>query len=92
MGSTGVSNMGVVSNDIDVFLLFLHYYTTEQLTCGHVRTRTSRGRTSVDIKDIADKHRHIIPDLIAAHVLFSCDTVTYLWGIRKTTCVIWEKR
>ena len=84
---TGVSNIRVVADDIDVFVLLLYYYTTEQLTCSIVMAGTSQGRTSVDIKATADKYKHIIPDLLAAHVLSGCDTVAYLWGIGKATVV-----
>ena len=70
-----------------MFALLLYYYTIQQFTCNLVITATSYGRTSLNIKATAQKHSDTMPYLLVAHVLSSCDTVAYLWGIGKVTVV-----
>ena len=43
---------------------------------------TSRDRKVIDIQSTAEKHRDIIPYLLASHALSGCDTAQY-WGIGK---------
>ena len=48
---------------------------------------TSTSRSSVDIKANAEKHPDIVDNILAAHVLSGCDTVSRLWGVRKGTII-----
>ena len=80
---TGVNSMRVVADDTDVFVFLLCYYLSEQLTCSQVMAGTSHGRTTVDIKGRVDQYKHVIPNLLPAHVLTGYDTVAYLWGMGK---------
>ena len=45
------------------------------------------GRTMVDIRQTALKHKHITTYLPAVHALTGCDTVSYLFGIEKATAL-----
>ena len=85
LASAGVSSIRIISDDTDVFVLLLHFYQLKELTCNLVMAGTSRSRSSVDIKATMQKHAHIIPHVMAAHVVSGCDTVAYLWGIGKGT-------
>ena len=46
---------------------------------------TSSGRKCADIKATVEKHEDIIEDILPAHVLSGCDSVSALWGIGKGT-------
>ena len=46
---------------------------------------TSSGRKCVDIQASVHKHSTIIDDVLPAHVLSGCETVSGLWGIGKET-------
>ena len=45
------------------------------------------GRTIIDIRQTALKHKHITTYLPAVHALTGCDTVSYLFGIGKATAL-----
>ena len=47
-----------------------------------------RDRAVLDINATVDLHRDIIPDLLAAHGLTSCDTVATYFGIGKAASLI----
>ncbi len=51
----------VVCDDTDVFLLLVHHYAVQQMTCTVIMEGTSSGRTVVDIGETAKKHANI-PD------------------------------
>ena len=72
---------------IDVFVLLMHFFVLEKLTCSLVMVGTSHGRSVVDNRATAQKHAGFITQVLPAHVLSGCDTVTYLWGIGKGTVV-----
>ena len=84
---TGAPSIRVISDDTDVFVLLVHFFKSESLTCDLVMVGTSHGRTSVDIKATAQKCAHFVSEILAAHVISGCDTVSYLWGIGKGTVV-----
>ena len=87
LAETGKKTINVIADDTDVFVLLAHFYRERQLTCNLVMTGTSATRSSVDIKATVETHADIIGDLLPAHVLSGCDTVSYLWGIGKGTVV-----
>ena len=49
--------------------------------------RPCAGRTIVDIRQTALKHKHITTYMPAVHALTGCDTVSYLFGIGKATAL-----
>ena len=81
------SSIIVVADDTDVFVLLLHYYSKQHLTCQLILQGTIRGRTSVDIGKTVNKHGNTLSDILEAHVLSGCDTVSCLWGMGKVTVV-----
>lgn len=84
---TGASSIRVISDDTDVFVLLLHFFKSESLTCDLVMLGTCHSRTSVDIKATVQKCADFVSEILAAHVVSGCDTVSYLWGIGKGTVV-----
>ena len=80
----------VVADDTAIFVILLH------LCCqGDIPVSTSvlmvspiRDRAMLDINATVDLHRDIIPDLLAAHGLTSCDTVATYFGIGKAASLI----
>ena len=74
----GVLNIRVICDDTDVFVLLLHFFVLEKLTCRFVMVGTSHGRSVVDIRATAHKHAGFISQVLPAHVLSGCDTVAYL--------------
>ena len=87
LAETGHNSIRVLADDTDVFVLLLHFYKQRQLTCNLVMMGTSSGRKCADIKATVEKHEDIIEDILPAHVLYGCDTVSALWGIGKGTVI-----
>lgn len=79
--------VNVISDDTDVFLLLLHYYYNEGLSIPMYMESPIRGRLLIDIKTTVQKHRDIVPDLLAAHALSGCDTTACHFGIGKCKVV-----
>ena len=77
----------IIADDTDVFVLLTYFYLMETLSCSMSMVSTSPGRTSVDIKATAAQHANIVQDLLPAHCLSGCDTVSCLFGIGKNTIV-----
>ena len=73
LASIAVQN--IICGDTDVFVLLLHFFVLEKLTC------------SLVIVGTAQKHVNFITQVFPAYVLSGCDTVAYLWGIGKGTVV-----
>ena len=48
---------------------------------------TSRMRAVIDIGATAKRYADIAGQLLAAHALTGCDTVAFMWGIRKAKAV-----
>lgn len=87
LAETGKKEIKVVADDTDVFVLLSHFYAERQLSCNLVMVGTSATKSSVDIKATVEMHADIIGDLLPAHALSGCDTVSYLFGIGKTTVI-----
>ena len=85
LANSGKNNIHVIVDDTDVFILLLHYYKMKKLTCDMLMIGTSAGRKCIDIKATVEKHNDIIDNVLAAHVLSGCDTVSTLYGIGKGT-------
>ena len=77
----------VVADDTDIFILLLYIYHTQQLTCDLLMSGTNAARSSSCIKSTALLNTDILTHLLPAHVLTGCDTVSYIWGIGKSTVV-----
>ena len=75
----------VVSYDTDVFVLLLHYYLEDGLMLLVTMESPIKDRVVVDIGKTVEKHQNIIPEILAAHTLSDCDTVTCCFGIGKNT-------
>ena len=75
----------MLSDNIDVFLLLLHYYLEENVRIPVTMEYTIRGRSALDIGKTVEKHKDIIPNILAAHALSVCDTVACCFGIGKVT-------
>ena len=82
LASFGFCSIKVISDDTDVFVLLVHYYTEKKLTSTLLMEPTSQGRSSVNIGSTVAKHRSIAPQLLSAHALTGCDTVASYFGIR----------
>ena len=46
-----------------------------------------QGRSVLDINAVAEEHSSIVPDLLAAHGLTGCDTVTSYFGVGKVAAL-----
>ena len=80
----GVSGVKVIADDTDIFVLLLHFYLQENLSCDFVMASTS-SRKLIDIKETVAKHKNVISNIVSAHALSGCDTVSGLYGIGKST-------
>ncbi len=87
LASLGCCTIKVISDDTDVFVLLVHYYTDKKLTSTLVMEPTSQGRSSVNIGSTVAKHQSIALQLLSAHALTGCDTVASYFGIGKTKVV-----
>ena len=57
--------MKVISDDTDVCVLLVHYYTDKKLTATLIMEPTSQGCSSVNIGSTVAKHRSIAPHLLS---------------------------
>ena len=84
---SGVSNISVICDDTDVFILLLYFYNQAKLICTVTMESPIAGRCAIDIKATAKKHTGITDFLPGAHALSGCDTTSYLFGICKATAL-----
>ena len=75
----------VVADDTDIFLLLLHFCNLKNIACRVLMKSPISGRAVIDIAATVEKHKGIIPNLLAAHALTGCDTVASTFGIGKAT-------
>lgn len=73
----------VVCDDTDVFVLLVHFYSSESLQGNIFTVPTRTSRSSVDIGATAKKHHDIARYILPLHALTGCDTVSTLYGIGK---------
>ena len=50
LAHSGVNNIKVISDDTDVFVLSMHFYSEQNLRCNVIMEGTSSERLAVDIK------------------------------------------
>ena len=84
MGSTDIC---VVWDDTDVFVLLIHFYCREKLDCNVTMKSPIVGRRIIDIKTAVIKHKDIADNLPGMHALTGCDSTSYLYGIGKTAAL-----
>jgi len=65
LAEDGVSSMKIICYDTDVFVLLIHYYAQEPLTCDLIRCGTSSHRM-IDTKATTEKHSYylLMPSLV----------------------------
>ena len=81
VAENGASNICVVCDDTDVFVLLIHFYCREKLDCNVSMESPIAGRSVIDIKATANKHRDIADNLPGLHALTGCDSTSYIYGI-----------
>ena len=81
------AHIKVICDDTDVFVLLIHFYINEKMTANISMESPCAGRMIVDIRQTFLKHKNIAKYLPAVHALTGCDTVSYLFGIGKTTAL-----
>ena len=86
-GASDDSYIKVVCDDTDVFFLLIHFYLEKEMTMNVSMESPCAGRTIIDIRQTALKHKHITTYLPAIHALTGCGTVSYLFGIGKATAL-----
>ena len=87
LAEIGLSSIRVVADDTDVFVLLLHAVHTENIKCDITLFPTSSSRIHIDIQATARAHKDILGDLLQAHALTGCDTVSNFYGIGKSKMV-----
>ncbi|KAG0714917.1 hypothetical protein GWK47_013182 [Chionoecetes opilio] len=80
--ATGASNIRVVCDDTDVFILLIYFYQKEKLSCDVVIVSP----VVIDIKATAIKHKDTA-DSSWYHAISGCDTTSYPFGIGKATAL-----
>ena len=81
------AHIKVICDVTDVFVLLIHFYIKEKMTANISMESPCAGRMIVDIRQTSLKHKNIAKYLPAVHTLPGCDTVSYLFGIGKTTAL-----
>ena len=84
----GHSPIKVVSDDTDVLVILAHHmymHTNNMPDAIEVFMESCSGNHSViDISKVMEKLTKVMPNILAAHALTGCDTVSSLAGIGKT--------
>ena len=75
----GAEGLSVMFDDPDVYILLLHYYNQKELNIPMFMESSVHRRQTTDITATAKEHAN----LLAAHGLSGCDTVTPCYGIGK---------
>ena len=85
----GHSPIKVVSDDTDVLVILAHHMSMHTNNMPGVTEvfmeSCSRNRAVIDVNKVVGKHTKIMPNILAAHALTGCDTVSSLAGIGKPT-------
>ena len=81
------AHIKVICDDTDVFVLLIHFYIKEKMTANISMASPCVGRVIVDIRQTSLKHKNTAKYLPAVQSLTGCDTVSYLFGIGKTTAL-----
>jgi len=87
LASTRMKSISVVCDDTDVFVLLVHFYHQQKLTCEVMMVSPIAGRQILDIKATSQQQGGNSEQLLAIHAMTGCDTVSYMWGIGKATAL-----
>ncbi|XP_042233703.1 zinc finger protein Xfin-like isoform X2 [Homarus americanus] len=89
--AAGHSPIRIVCDDTDVFLILAHHLHARTNNIPHTvqvsMESCTRGHAVVSINEVVKKHSSIIPNILAAHALTGCDTVSSFAGIGKITAL-----
>ena len=77
----GAKCLSVMFDDTDVYILLLHYYNQKELNIPMFMESSVHRRQTTDITATAKEYANLLPNLLAAHGLSGCDTVTPCYGI-----------
>ena len=77
----GAECLSVMFDDTDVYILLLHYYNQKELNIPMFMESSVHRRQTTDITATAKEYANLLPNLLAAHGLSGCDTVTPCYGI-----------
>ena len=88
MAQAWTRSIEVVCDDIDTFVLLMHFYAQVQLISNLKISGTFTGRAVIYIKATTMKHATIADQLLPAHALTGCDTATQLYAIRQGTVIM----
>ena len=85
----GHSPIKVVCDDTDVLLILAHHLHANTNNMSHTvklfMESCSKNRAIIDVNEVVKKHSKIMPNLLGAHAITGCDTVSCFAGIGKTT-------
>ena len=81
------SDITVISDDTDVFILLLHYYHAENMKNRITMESPIKERRVIDIGKTVEKHVSFVSELLPAHALTGCDTVACYYGVGKGTAL-----
>ena len=73
----------ILADDTDVCALLLYHYLQQGLQIPMMMESPIKERTVINIQATVEKHRAIIPSLLAGHALSGSDTVAACFGIGK---------
>ena len=73
----------ILADDTDVYALLFYHYLQQDLQTPMVMESPIKERTVVDICATVEKHRGIVPAILAGHALSGCDTVAACFGVGK---------
>ena len=79
-----VTNVVIVADNTDVYILLLYHYQAESLTVHMTLQSTQSDRAFIDIPASVQSLQNIVPQLLPAHALSGCDAVAMCHGIGKT--------
>jgi hypothetical protein len=87
--SSGHTNIKVISDDTDVLIILAHHLhkQTHGLSNNVVlcMESCSAGHNVISVNGVISSHQNIMPNLLAAHALTGCDTVSSFSGIGKAS-------
>ena len=76
--------VAIVVDDTDVYMMLLYHYHVESLTIPMKLHSIQTGRACIDVTATVHMLKDTVLDLLPAHALSRCDTVTMCYGIGKS--------
>ena len=89
----GATHVKVISDDIDVFILLLHFYIEQSLSTTAFLEGRSSNRKIIDIGKTAEKKKKdVVLSLLAVHALSRYDSMPNSYGLgKKSVCFLLPK-